>query len=255
MKKILLIEDDESVREGLVELLEAKGYKVFSCVNGREGVSLAGEINPDLIICDIMMPKLNGYEVKEELDKEANTSNIPFIFLTAKADMSDFRAGMLLGADDYIIKPFDTSDLLEAINIRMDKNKKIENFLKTIKKEGGEREKKELKETDHIFINRGDSPHFIKVSKIICITAQGNDSIIHLTDKIKFEIRRALAAWDELLPSDIFRRTHRSNIINLNYVEKISNWSSGTYLIHLRGIEETFKVSQRYAKELRTSIR
>lgn len=255
MNRLLLIEDDESVREGLCELLEANGYNVFCGSNGYEGIKLASEIKPDLIICDIMMPRMNGYSVKEELDKENNTTGIPFIFLTAKADMKDFRTGMLLGADDYIIKPFDSEDLLKAIKIRIDKNKKIENYISQLKdKNPGEKENK-LTVDDHIFINSGGTPHFIKVGEIVCITAEGNDSLVHLSDSVHFSLRRSLSAWEKLLPSNTFKRTHRSNIINLNYIENISNWSSGTYLIHLKGMSGSFNISQRQAKELRSTLK
>ena len=106
MKKILIIEDESAIRSTLRELLELNGYKAFLAEDGMEGVQLAKEINPDLIICDIMMPRMSGEGVIEELKKDKILSMVPFIFLTAKADISDFRNGMESGADDYITKPF-----------------------------------------------------------------------------------------------------------------------------------------------------
>ncbi len=122
MKKILIIEDNNDMRENIAEILELAQYEVVTAPNGKEGVRLAQETNPDLIICDIMMPELDGYGVLHILGNDTKTSMIPFIFLTAKAEKGDFRKGMGLGADDYITKPFDDTELLEAIEIRLKKS-------------------------------------------------------------------------------------------------------------------------------------
>lgn len=121
MKRILLIEDNKDVRENTAEILELSKYKVFTAKNGKEGVELAQKEKPDLIVCDIMMPVLDGYGVLHLLSKNNETTNIPFIFLTAKADRTDFRKGMEMGADDYVTKPFDDIELLNAIESRLKK--------------------------------------------------------------------------------------------------------------------------------------
>lgn len=121
MTTILIIEDNEEVRENTAEILELSDYKVLTAENGKIGVSLAKKELPDLIICDVMMPELDGYGVLHILGKDPSTSNIPFIFLTAKAEKDDFRKGMNLGADDYLTKPFDDLELLDAIEIRLKK--------------------------------------------------------------------------------------------------------------------------------------
>lgn len=122
MKKILLIEDNNDVRENTAEILKLAQYNVVTAINGKEGVELAQKENPDLIICDIMMPVLDGHGVLHMLSKNEQTSSIPFIFLTAKAERSDFRKGMEMGADDYLTKPFDEVELLNAIESRLKKN-------------------------------------------------------------------------------------------------------------------------------------
>lgn len=122
MKKILLIEDNQDVRENTAEILELANYKVHTAENGRIGVDLAQKEKPDLIICDIMMPELDGYGVLHILTKNTETAKIPFIFLTAKAERSDFRKGMNLGADDYLTKPFDDLELLDAVESRLRKS-------------------------------------------------------------------------------------------------------------------------------------
>ncbi len=121
MKKILIIEDDTIMRENTAEILELAQYEVKTAPNGRIGSALAKEIKPDLIICDIMMPELDGYGVLHILSRDEKTASIPFIFLTAKAEKSEIRKGMELGADDYLTKPFDDIELLNAIESRLKK--------------------------------------------------------------------------------------------------------------------------------------
>lgn len=122
MKRILLIEDNPEVRENTAEILTLANYEVVAAENGKVGVELAQREHPDLIICDIMMPELDGYGVLHILGKKPETARIPFIFLTAKAEKSDLRKGMLLGADDYLTKPFEDTDLLNAIEMRLKKS-------------------------------------------------------------------------------------------------------------------------------------
>lgn len=121
MKKILLIEDNKDVRENTAEILTLAQYQVITAANGKEGVELAQKEKPDLIICDIMMPVLDGHGTLHLLSKNEETSGIPFIFLTAKAERSDLRKGMEMGADDYLTKPFDDVELLNAIESRLRK--------------------------------------------------------------------------------------------------------------------------------------
>lgn len=132
-KKILLIEDNPEVRENTQEILELSDYNVHTAVNGKEGVEIALNEIPDLIICDIMMPVMDGYEVIDVLSRNNKTSLIPFIFLTAKAERGDFRKGMELGADDYLTKPFDDKELLNAVESRLNKSDLMKkNFSKDI---------------------------------------------------------------------------------------------------------------------------
>jgi CheY-like chemotaxis protein/CRP-like cAMP-binding protein len=121
-QKILLIEDNLEMRENITEILELSDYVVVAASNGQEGVDMATIELPDLIICDIMMPVLDGYGVLNKLSKNNQTAGIPFIFLTAKAERSDQRKGMEMGADDYLTKPFDDLELLNAVNTRLRKN-------------------------------------------------------------------------------------------------------------------------------------
>ncbi|HEY0611732.1 MAG TPA: response regulator [Chitinophaga sp.] len=121
MKTILLIEDNTFIRENTSEILDLAGYKVLTAENGKAGVELALEHAPDLVICDIMMPVLDGYGVLHMLQRNKEMKDIPFIFLTAKTERSDYRRGMEMGADDYIMKPFEATELLHAIESRLKK--------------------------------------------------------------------------------------------------------------------------------------
>jgi len=126
MKKILVIEDEYSLRKGVSEILMFEGYNTLEAENGRIGIQLALENLPDLILCDIMMPEMNGLTVLDELRKTESTRLIPFIFMTALSERSNIREGMNLGADDYITKPFTREDLLSAVNTRLIKAESIE---------------------------------------------------------------------------------------------------------------------------------
>lgn len=115
MKKILVIEDNQMLRENTAELLELNDYCVVTATNGKEGVELALEHQPDLVICDIMMPELDGFGVLQCLQGHASLCQVPFIFLTAKTEKVEIQTGLARGADEYIPKPFDDTDLLGAV--------------------------------------------------------------------------------------------------------------------------------------------
>jgi CRP-like cAMP-binding protein len=121
MTKILLVEDNTEIRENTGEILELANFEVTSAANGKEGYEKALQIIPDLIICDIMMPVLDGYGLLHLINKNEQLKGIPFIFLTAKTERNDFRKGMEMGADDYITKPFNDVELLNAIESRLKK--------------------------------------------------------------------------------------------------------------------------------------
>ena len=123
VSKILVIEDQLNVRENIVELLDAEDFEALSAEDGIEGIQLAQEHHPDLILCDVMMPELDGYDVLNMLRQDSNTATIPFIFLTAKAAAKDIRQGMNLGADDYLTKPFTRTELLQAISSRLSRQR------------------------------------------------------------------------------------------------------------------------------------
>lgn len=125
MTTILVIEDEMALRNNILALLKAEGFKCLAAETGERGIELAAQANPSLIICDIMMPGIDGYTVLERLQGNDRTALIPFIFLTAKSNRSDIRQGFLLGADDYLTKPFDSDELLGAIAVRLKKQEQL----------------------------------------------------------------------------------------------------------------------------------
>ena len=131
--KILIIEDEQYIRENMQELLEAKGYHVRTAINGKQGVLEAVDYRPSLILCDIMMPKMDGFKVLEQIRKTTSIQNTPFIFLTAKVDKLDVREGMELGADDYLTKPFTAKELTAAIESRLKRHDKLNNQYAKVK--------------------------------------------------------------------------------------------------------------------------
>lgn len=151
-QKILIIEDNNDIRENVVEILGLAGYTVFEADNGKTGIELAVNNLPDVILCDIMMPELDGYGVLFMLNKNPETAAIPFIFLTAKAERIDQRKGMEMGADDYLTKPFDDIELLNAIESRLRKktaqqcfySQSLENLNSIVSKNSGLAELKRI---------------------------------------------------------------------------------------------------------------
>ena len=174
---ILIIEDNKDMRDNTTEILELANYKVITAENGKIGIELARNNRPDLILCDIMMPVLDGFGVLKAFENIPNMAGIPFIFITAKSEKSDFRKGMDLGADDYLAKPFSGDDLLRIVAGRLKKNKSIretfENNLKGLNEFinttssfhdvnilSENKYVKKLKEKDLVFME-GDSPNFL----------------------------------------------------------------------------------------------
>jgi len=137
MKKILIIEDQPQMRRNLATILEMEGFEVSLAEDGSAGVARARESRPDLIICDVMMPELDGYGVLRTLRTDKATSTIPFIFLTAKGEKIDQRTGMNLGADDYLTKPVARTDLLASVKVRLERRDAHEAELESAKSSAG----------------------------------------------------------------------------------------------------------------------
>lgn len=184
MIKILLVEDNNEIRENTAEILELASYKVNTAANGKEGYESAVKEQPDLIVCDIMMPVLDGYGLLHLVTKNEDLKSVPFIFLTAKTERGDLRKGMEMGADDYITKPFTDIELLNAIESRLQKAKfqqeranasqSLDNFINEIKNENALEKLTDSKMINHYkkkqrIYSEGNYPHglyFLNSGKI-----------------------------------------------------------------------------------------
>lgn len=163
MKKILIIEDDTALRENTAEMLELLNYKTITAANGNSGIKLALQEQPDLIICDIMMPEIDGYGVLKALSLDTKTSKIPFIFLSAKTSYKEIRKGMDLGADDYLTKPFEEEELKNAVASRIAKAHIInKNESETHEEHTPDRNVHSLDDLKKFFDLQGEEMHFKK---------------------------------------------------------------------------------------------
>lgn len=162
MKKVLLIEDDMALRENTAELLELSNYEVTMAPNGRIGIDLAIANPPQIVVCDIMMPEVDGYGVLEALSSNPSTSHIPFIFLSAKTEHKEIRKGMDMGADDYLTKPFEEEELISAIESRIAKATILNNILKEEPVAKEEDSLRSLNELKNFFDDEGGELSFDK---------------------------------------------------------------------------------------------
>jgi DNA-binding LytR/AlgR family response regulator len=252
MKKILVIDDDKSIRESTKELLEIVGYEVKVAEDGTKGINLAKDYIPDLIICDISMPILDGYSVFNELSKDPITSVIPFIFLTAKVELNDLKYGMQLGADDYICKPFSSNELINSIELRFKKKDKIlEHYKNDNEIKIKSSYEKFLDKESQILLMVGNHPQNLKISHIIYIESLEKYSKVFTLDGKKIIVKKLMKEWEEILPGNLFIRIHRSTIINLDYVKKFEKWFNYSYRVFLEKVEEPFVVSRRNSEKIR----
>lgn len=242
---ILVIEDDDSVRLPLVDTLEANGYAVQSAENGRLGIIAARENPPDLILCDVMMPEVDGFGVFQALSDDPDTGIVPFIFLTAKTDPEDIREGLSLGADDYLFKPFAMKDLLGSIRTRLERYQKITEAAVTINEEN---------EYDQIFIKDGDSCWFVEYDRLRLIESEDNYVRLFF-DNEKPLISRTLNYLEQRLPQKLFFRANRKQIVNLRWIKNIQPWFNGGLLMTLKDEARTkVQMSRRASQSFRSKM-
>jgi len=245
--KILVIEDDPSVRENLKDLLEENDYQVWLAENGKRGIAIANKNMPDLIICDIMMPQTDGLRVLRSLSKKTETAVIPFIFLTALAEMDDFRKGMMLGADDYITKPYDVPELLDVIKRKLEKKERLKNKLVNITKN----ESCKLNENGTLFLENKTEAGFVKIEDIVLISADNVYSLVYSKNGLNIPVRRTLKKWQSILPNT-FLRISRSVIVNTVFIATIKKMKNGNYKILMCNVNMEFNVSDKYKSNFKT---
>jgi CRP/FNR family cyclic AMP-dependent transcriptional regulator len=223
MKKILLIEDDELLRENIAEILKLSSYEAITAADGKTGIEKALKEAPDLILCDIMMPTLDGYGVLHILSRYPETKVIPFIFLTGKKDLNDIRKGMDIGADDYLIKPIDETDLLKTVALRL---KKAEEFKKNaVQSRSGFNEllkKSDLLSDKNLITGNKEVRNYAK--KHLLYSEDQRPSVIYYVVSGKLKEFRLHEEGKELITSmyttgDFFG--YRTVLEELNYTESV----------------------------------
>lgn len=245
--KLLLIEDEPELADNIRSILELNGFNVITATDGLEGISLAKNHIPDIIVSDILMPQKTGYEVLEELTRDNKTSHIPFIFLTAKVEHQDLRRGMELGADDYIFKPFQSKELISAINARL---RRKGDLMSSLLQEN-EQHKNRYKADDNIILNINKKTSVVRVSKIKYIIAERQYSRVILSDGKNVLLRKSLIYWESILPLNLFLRIHRNTIINIQEVNSIAKNSDGRFKAIMKDRLIDFEISRRYMRKLR----
>ncbi len=246
--KILVVEDEIDVQLNIKTILLEEGYNVITASDGNTGVQLARNEKPDLILCDIAMPGVDGYGVIDKLAVNKCTQSIPFIFLTAKVEKEDIRKGMQLGADDYLFKPFKIDDLLTAIKARL---KRFE-ILKSDAVINDENiNKSKYNYDDKIFVQEKNKPQLIAIKEIVHINSENQYTLLNMFDKKSFLIRKSISEWESLLPEKKFLRIHRSTIINSEYIIRIEKWFNSTFQIYVKDIQKPFISSKRFSAIIR----
>lgn len=253
MKTILLIEDDTALRENTAELLELNNYTVFTAPNGTIGIELAKEKLPNLIVCDIMMPEIDGYGVLEAVSLEPTTTHIPFIFLSARTEYKEIRKGMDLGADDYLTKPFDEEELFSAIESRLAKAEILSSMINAAsekKEENGNIHN--LNELKNFFDDTGELKRFEKGETIYSEGAHSNNIYLILSGIVKSfkmeengkELITSLHKPDDFLGFSSFEDTvpYQETAIALDNVELVG--------ISKTKVRDVFSKNQKVTLEL-----
>lgn len=250
METILFIEDDKALRENLGKILSLNNYYPLLAETGEMGLKIAKKMLPDLIICDIMLPDIDGYQILTELSQNKETNVIPFIYLTAKAEMADLRKGMNLGADDYLTKPLKTKEVLNAIRLRLDKKKQVYELASPEK----QTEKNTLSKDDSILVSSEGKVQSVNLNEIVCITSAGVYSYVYVVSGKKYLIRKIIKEWEEILPDRCFIRVHRTSIININQVKSIEKCQNHTFRIFLKSLDGPILSSHKYSRKIREKL-
>lgn len=220
MENILIIEDDKHIRESLKDLLDLSGYNVLLACDGKEGFNVIMDEKPDLVLCDVNMPELDGFELLGAINQRLQNEIIPvFLFLTAKVSKDDIRHGLSLGADDYILKPFDPAVVLDVIKMRLTKRSSLlQNSI----------EKRVNNVSDFSFnkiaLPSEDGLVLIPFSDIIKCQADRAYCNFHIKNGKTILVSKAMKEFENVLLAQNFIKVHKSTIVNINFV---SNYISG----------------------------
>lgn len=225
MEKILIVEDEAGVRETLEEIFDLAGYEVSSAKDGKEGYQNIVDDLPDIVVCDVSMPEMNGFELLGAINERMKDEIVPpFLFLTAKVEPKDIRTGMSLGADDYILKPFDHNELLTAVRMRLEKRKKILG-------NGSEEYLNSTVNFDKLAVPSESGLEMIPYSELIYCEAERAYCRFHLASKKNILVSKSMKEFEDILIRNNFLKVHKSNIVNIQHIEKYLRGSGGQLLM------------------------
>ena len=266
MKKILIIEDNIDLAENIVLMLKENGYNVKAAYNGKDGLNLIIDFDPMIILCDIMLPDISGYKLLTEMKKLEEKTTPIFIFLTAKTQRQDLRRGMVLGADDYITKPFTYDELISSINTQIKKRTRFFDKQTTQDTKKGKEENPvndsiptqsgtTLGYSDHLFISDKKSPGFHLVSSIIVIKSLKDYTQLFMANDKRFFLRKSMKYWEDRLPKEKFVRIHRQTLVNVDFIDKVEPLSSNRVRIILKDYGEELEASQRLSGKIKKLLK
>lgn len=251
MIKVLIIEDKDVDLKILDEVLSAEDFALHFSHEKQDGIEIALRYHPNLIL--FSYTGLHDLLYLDRIIKNELTSDLPIILLSDQANFEEQRMLMEKGIDDYIPLKYIPSSLLKSIRSRLDKIKRIKNRfneqLNSFEENG-----KQIKQDDHLLVKLGRKLKFIKFSDIVCITALKEYSKIKTNENLEVIVRKSMQNWIKVLPEKSFLRIHRATIINLEYIDKISQKGNRTYCVSLKGINEPFSFSFRYTNIMRRSF-
>lgn len=228
MKKVLIIEDDYRLRDTIYELLKLKNYELQIAEDGFTGYIKAKKFKPDIILCDIMMPRIDGFNVLSLIREDENLADMPFIFISGKAEKDAFRTAMQLGADDFLTKPFVAKDLFGAIEARLNTTKSdAPAEVATI---DASPETESSSSAGKIAIPTLEGLEMLDLHEIIRCEAQRSYSKFHLVGKQSILVSKPMKKFEEVLCKNKFTKVHRSNIVNIEHITRYVKGSGG-YLI------------------------
>ena len=226
MEKLLIVEDEKAIRETLQELLELSGYEVLTAKNGKDGYEQIMEHRPDLVLCDVNMPELDGFELLSSINQRLADDIVPpFVFLTAKVEFQDIRQGMTLGADDYILKPFDHMHVLDIIRLRLDKREKL--------LQKGTRNSSVLNHRviDKLALPCEEGLVLVPISDIVKCQADRAYCTFHLNDGRKILVSKSMKEFEQILINNKFLKVHKSTIVNIKYADKYLRGKGGQLIM------------------------
>jgi two-component system LytT family response regulator len=252
--QLLIIDDDEQFGLFVAQFLRQQGFEVVCARSGQEGIRAAADRLPDLVICDLEMPGMNGQAVLANLRLDARLADVSLIFLTGQSAPEQIRAGMNLGADDYLTKPVDADELLRAVKARLARAQ-IARRLPKQRMADNASDDTRLGLDDTILVKNTSEKKLIRVREVKRIIAYGEYSWVYWEKGRGALLRKPLKQWEAELPEHQFIRIHRQAIINLAFLERVEKPFSGGQKVHLRDTAEPIAVSQRLAPSLNRKLK